>query len=263
MVRGFFVKSRSIALSNNHKTDMPEPEKSFGEKILGFFVKEDAQSNATPGGSTPPQPGNPAPPGYAPQAGSPVMRHSDRSLPQTPLPQASGTVDAKFAGHFTDVLTKANVQGPDYFEYRETLRHLADLGLPEDKRYQAAWASFRAMASGVSVQLLTSTANQYLTALSADRDLFLKSVETALNERVGGLQNEQKGIVADNEAATKQIAELQKRINTNNERLANIGGEISEQSTKLTQNRSNFEATYANFTEQIKNDVSKIQTYLK
>ncbi len=253
MVRGFFVKSRSIALSNNHKTDMPEPEKSFGEKILGFFVKEDAQGN-TPAGSVPA--GNPAPsppgssPGYAPQAVA-----TDRPVP--------GTVDAKFAGHFTEVLAKANVQGPDYFEFRETLRHLADLGLPEDKRYQAAWASFRAMASGVSVQLLTSTANQYLTALSTDRDLFLKSVETALNERVGGLQNEQKSILADNEAATKQIAELQKRINANNERLANIGGEITEQSTKLTQNRSNFEATYASFTEQIKNDVSKIQTYLK
>ncbi|MCY7356996.1 MAG: hypothetical protein LH609_05915 [Rudanella sp.] len=235
---------------------MPEPEKSFGEKTLGFFVKEDAKGGAQTGGN--PAPSTPSSlPGYASQPSAP--------LPQAPgpTPQTPGTVDAKFAGHFTDVLTKANVQGPDYFEYRETLRHLADLGLPEDKRYQAAWASFRAMASGVSVQLLTGTANQYLTALSADRDLFLKSVETALNERVGGLQNEQKGILTDNEVATKQISELQKRINANNERLANIGGEITEQSTKLTQNRSNFEATYASFTEQIKNDVSKIQTYLK
>lgn len=255
MVRGFFVKSRSIALSNNHKTIMPEPEKSFGEKILGFFVKEEAQGS-TPAGSVPTGNAPPSTPG-SPQGYAPP--------PQTPgpPPQPPGTVDAKFAGHFTEVLTKANVQGPDYFEFRETLRHLADLGLPEDKRYQAAWASFRAMASGVSVQLLTSTANQYLTALSADRDLFLKSVETALNERVGGLQNEQKQLLADNEATTKQIAELQKRINANNERLANIGGEITEQSTKLTQNRSNFEATYASFTEQIKNDVSKVQTYLK
>jgi len=237
---------------------MPEPDKSFGEKILGFFVKEDAKGGAQTGGNPITLPSTPSSsPGYTSQPSAP--------LPQAPgpTPQTTGTVDAKFAGHFTDVLAKANVQGPDYFEYRETLRHLADLGLPEDKRYQAAWASFRAMASGVSLQLLTGTANQYLTALSADRDLFLKSVETALNERVGGLQNEQKGILTNNEAATKQIAELQKRINSNNERLANIGGEITEQSTKLTQNRSNFEATYASFTEQIKNDVSKIQTYLK
>ncbi len=238
---------------------MPEPDKSLGQKILGFFVKEDTSPGGGTAGPAAPdssisQPGGPAVPQTYP-AGTPPT--------QTPVSQSQGTVDAKFAGHFTEVLTKANVQGPDYFEFRETLRHLADLGLPEDKRYQAAWASFRAMASGVSVQLLTSTANQYLTALSTDRDLFLKSVETALNERVGGLQNEQKGLLADNEAITKQIAELQKRINTNNERLANIGGEITEQSTKLTQNRSNFEATYASFTEQIKNDVSKIQTYLK
>lgn len=190
------------------------------------------------------------------------------SMPPSPgrndgPPIQQGTVDAKFAEHFAEVLGKANIQGPDYFEFRETLRNLADLGLPEDKRFQAAWASFKALAGGVNVQLLTSTANQYLTALGTDRDLFLKSVETAMNERVGGLQNEQKKLEADNEAIAKQIAELQKRQTANNERLANIGGEVAEQSAKLTQNRQNFEATYANFTEQIKADVSKIQTYLK
>lgn len=243
---------------------MPEPEKSLGQKILGFFVKDTEPTG-------PAQTGNPAPlnsgPPPAPGPGAqPQAMATDRptSTPQAMGTQPpSGSVDAKFAGHFTDVLTKANIQGPDYFEFRETLRNLADLGLPEDKRFQAAWASFRAIAGNVTVQHLTNTANQYLTALGTDRDLFLKSVETALSERVGGLQNEQKQLQADNEAIARQMAELQKRQTANNERLANIGGEIAEQTAKLTQNRNNFEATYASFTDQIKSDVSKIQTYLK
>ncbi|WP_185155582.1 hypothetical protein [Rudanella paleaurantiibacter] len=238
---------------------MPEPEKSLGQKILSFFVKdESAPRTDVSGTDVPGTTGAGVPlPGTQPPA--------SQTAPSTARPVANGApgeIDAKFADHFTEVLSKANVPGPDYFEFRETLRNLADLGLPEDKRYQAAWASFKAIAGNVDVAMLTSTANGYLTALNADRELFLKSVETALNERVGGLQNEQKALLADNEAIAKQIAELQKRQQANNDRLSNIGGEIAEQSTKLTQNRNNFEVTYASFTEQIKHDVSKIQTYL-
>ncbi len=261
MVRGFFVKSCSIALSNNHKTSMPEPEKSLGQKILSFFVKDEtAPGTDVPRTDVPGMAGSGAAlPGTPPPASQPAP-----ARPAPPVANSSpGEIDAKFADHFTEVLSKANVPGPDYFEFRETLRNLADLGLPEDKRYQAAWASFKAIAGNVDVAMLTATANGYLTALNTDRELFLKSVETALNERVGGLQNEQKTLLADNEAISKQIAELQKRQQANNDRLANIGGEIAEQSTKLTQNRNNFEVTYASFTEQIKHDVSKIQTYLK
>lgn len=174
-----------------------------------------------------------------------------------------GSIDTKFVDHFAAVLSKANLQGPDYFEFREILRNLSSLGLPEDKQFQAAWASFKAMAGTTDPQTLTVAANQYLAALNTDRDSFLKSVESAIQDRVGGLQAEQKKLQADNDAIGKQIAELQQRLGKNNDRLAQIGGEVVEQSTKINQNKANFEATYTNFTEQIKADVAKIGSYLK
>lgn len=226
---------------------------SFGRKILGFFIKE---------GSVPPATG----PGAAPVQSVAETARPD-ALPRiTPRPAETaqpGSIDTKFVGHFADVLEKANIEGPDYFEYRETLKSLADIGLDEGKRYQAAWASFRAMTGQADTSVLTNTANQYLTVLNADREQFLKSVETALAERVGGLQNEQKRLQADNEALQKQITDLQNRLTANTDRLGKIDGEMTEQSQKLTQNRQNFEATYASFTNQIKQDVSNIQTYLK
>ncbi|RYF69620.1 MAG: hypothetical protein EOO39_17225, partial [Cytophagaceae bacterium] len=175
----------------------------------------------------------------------------------------TGSVDTKFIDHFAGVLSKANLQGPDYFEFREILKNLSNLGLPEDKQFQAAWASFKAMAATGDPSVLATAANQYLTALSTDRDAFLASVDAAMKERVGGLQEEQQKLQADNEAITKQIADLQQRITANTERLTKITGEVVEQSSKISQNRANFEATYATFTDQIKADVSKIATYLK
>ena len=52
-------------------------------------------------------------------------------------------------------------------------------------------------------------------------------------------------------------------MDANTNRLAAIGGEITEQSGKITQNRQNFETTFAHFTDQIKGDVAKMTQYLK
>lgn len=218
---------------------MPESD-NLGHKILSFFIK-DAEPGATPANAPTSAPGVP------PQA--------------APLP--AGSIDAKFAEHFANVLAKSNLPGPDYFEFREALRGLAGLGLSEDKQFQAAWASFKAMGGAPDVTVLTNAANQYLSALNGDRESFNKSVDAAISERVGGLEKELVQLQTDNETLTKQLAEIQQRIVTNTERLKAIGGEIKDQSGKLTQNRQNYEATYGHFTQQIKDDVAKIGQYLK
>lgn len=235
---------------------MPEPDKSIGQKILSFFVKEGEPGVAT---GTPPAPSavatpRPAP---APEQSAPVT-----TSPATP----SEAVDAKFAEHLANVLAQSNPPGPDYFEFRETLRSLNNLGLSEEKQFQAAWASFKALAGPngpADVNTLTGTANGYIAALNKDRDGFGKSVEAALAERVGGLQNEQKRLNSENEALAKQLVEIQKQIDANKNRLTAIEGDINEQSAKITQNQQNYESTFAHFLNQIKDDIGKMTQYLK
>ena len=232
--------------------DQPADGDGFGRKLLSFFIKEEPETASQPAEgpvTRPVSPSTPVPPVVAtPRQSAPV----------------AGAVDNKFLEHFSAVLAKANLPGPDYFEFREILRSLANLGLSEDKQYQAAWASFKAMSGGgADVALLTGTANQYLTALNADRDGFIKTADAALSDKVGGLQNEQTQLQRDNEALAKQIAELQQRLSTNVERLAKIGGELDEQSQKITQNKANYDATFTTVTEQIKTDLAKIGSYLK
>jgi hypothetical protein len=231
------------------RTIMPESD-NLGQKFLSFFIKEE----------TPPT-GASFTPAQAAALGSQPRPATPPGPPSQPLPP--GSVDAKFAEHLANVLAKNNQPGPDYFEFREALRNLADLGLPEDKQFQAAWATFKAMGGAPDVSKLSSTANMYLTSLSADREAFGKSVDAAIAERVGGLEKEQQQLAANNEALAKQLAQIQQQLAANNERLAAIGGEISEQSTRLTQNRQNYEATYGLFTQQIKNDINRIAQYLK
>ncbi|RSK42966.1 hypothetical protein [Hymenobacter perfusus] len=221
---------------------MAEADDTLGRKILGFFLKDE-----------PTTPGQPAAGSPAPPAGVAPVR--------APLPP--GTIDPRFAEHFANVLAKHNLPGPDYFEFREALRGLAGLELSESKQFQAAWASFKALGGSADVNQLSSTANQYLTTLSQDREAFGKSVEAAIAERVGGLQTEQQQLQTENEALARQLTEIQQKMAANTERLTAIGGEITEQSGKLQQNRQNYEATYAHFTQQIKDDLTKIAQHLR
>lgn len=230
---------------------MPEPE-NLGHKILSFFIKDEGPAAPT------------APTVSAPAAAMPISQPANAPFPVAVASSpAAGTVDAKFAEHFAQVLAKNNQPGPDYFEFRGALQGLAGLGLGEEKQFQAAWASFKAMGGMPEVAALSRTGAQYLAALSADCDGFARSVDAALAERVGGLQAEQQRLQAENENLAKQIANLQERLAANTTRLSAITSESAEQSTRLSQSRQNYEVTYAHFTQQIKGDLDKIGQYLR
>ena len=228
---------------------MAEEEKSFGRKLMGFFIEEDTTHTQTQTTSTPTQ------------AGSPPQVQVQQNVA---VQNASGTgvVDKKFVDHFVSLLENSNLKGPDYFEYMQALKSLSGLGLSEDKQYQAAWASFKAMGGITDVNVLSNTANQYIGFLDNDRQGFLKDVEAAIVQKVGGLKNDLKSTQDENEAMAKQIIDLQNRINANNEKITKTTGDITEQSAKITTNKNNYEITYSSFVEQIKGDIARIKQYL-
>ena len=228
---------------------MAEEEKSFGRKLLAFFIEEDTTHNQTQTTVSPTQ------------AETPSKVQVQQNIV---VQNASGTgvVDKKFGEHFVSLLESSNFKGPDYFEYMQALKSLAGLGLSEEKQYQAAWASFKAMGGITDVAVLTNTANQYISILDSDRQNFLKDVETAITDKVGGLKNSLKTTQDENATLANKIIDLQNRINANNEKITKITTDISEQSAKITTNKSNYEITYSSFVEQIKGDISKISQYL-
>lgn len=223
---------------------MADSEPGIGRKILSFFINENTESEKPSTVSTP-----------APAA----------VAPKTTVPNVAGTadVDRKFVEHFVDLLEKANLPGPDYFEYKQALQSMEGLGLGEEKQFQAAWASFKAMGGAKDTNILRTSAEQYLGILDKDRTSFLKDVDVAIKNRVGSLHDEQKKLEENNTAFMQQIADLQKKIDDNKNRLGQISGEISEQSAKINANKESFEVTMNSFVEQIKSDLNKINQYLK
>ncbi len=222
---------------------MAAEEKSIGRKLLSFFITEETA-----------QPANVSTPTPAPTI---VVE----AIPPKNIDK--GVMDKKFIDHFVQLLENSNLKGPDYFEFMQALKSLSGLGLSEEKQFQAAWASFKAMGGITDVQVLTNTANQYIGILDNDRQAFLKDVEAAVTQKVGGLKNELKKTEDENESIAKQIVELQRRIDENKNKINQLTDSIDEQSGKITINKSNYETTHLTFVEQIKGDIDKIVKYLK
>ncbi len=223
---------------------MADSEPGIGRKILSFFINE---NNEVVKPKTPEATSTATPP------------------PTTTVPNVAGNanVDRKFVDHFVDLLEKANLPGPDYFEYKQALKSMEGLSLGEEKQFQAAWASFKAMGGIKDTSILKTSADQYLAILDKDRSSFLKDVDLAIKNRVGSLNDELKKLEENNTTFTQQIADLQKKIDDNKNRLGQISGEITEQSAKINANKDNFEVTFNSFVEQIKSDLNKINQYLK
>jgi len=225
---------------------MADSEQGIGKKILSFFIKESTEPVPTAATAEKPN-------------------EQPKPVPSPTVPNVAGTanVDRKFVEHFVSLLEKANLPGPDYFEYKQALQSMEGLGLGEDKQFQAAWASFKAMGGAKETTILKSSADQYLAILDKDRASFLKDVEKAINDRVGALQQEHKKLEENNIAFAQEMANLQKKIDDNKNRLGQISGEITEQSAKINVNKESFEVTYKSFVDQINSDLTKINQYLK
>ncbi|MGX5856235.1 hypothetical protein ACWKW6_21465 [Dyadobacter jiangsuensis] len=229
---------------------MADSEPGIGKKILSFFIK-DADETALAAQAPKPATASPAP-------------ETSKPAPVT-VTNAAGTgqIDKKFTEHFVNLLEKANLPGPDYFEYKQALQSMEGLGLGEEKQFQAAWASFKAMGGAKDTTVLRTSADQYLTILVKDRESFLKDVDKAIKERVGALQDEHQKLEQTNAAYAQQIIDLQKKIDDNKNRLGQIAGEVSEQTAKINTNKDSFEVTYVSFVDQIQSDLAKINQYLQ
>ncbi|MGG7664974.1 hypothetical protein [Dyadobacter sp. BHUBP1] len=228
---------------------MADSEPGIGKKILSFFIKD---ADETASGTQVPRP-----------AAAPIPESSKPAPATVTNAAGTGQIDKKFTEHFVNLLEKANLPGPDYFEYKQALQSMEGLGLGEEKQFQAAWASFKAMGGAKDTTVLKTSADQYLTILVKDRESFLKDVEKAIKERVGALQDEQQKLEQTNAAYAQQIIDLQKKIDENKNRLGQISGEVAEQTAKINSNKDSFEVTYVSFVDQIQSDLVKINQYLQ
>jgi len=137
---------------------------------------------------------------------------SDPSFVVMPTQQSSNNksqLDPTFVKFFEDELVKANLPGPDYFEFRQQLiktqQKMATKGMAAPEVVlQAVLMNFE--TQDITPAKLIETAKQYKTVVKQKNDDFLKGATTEKNNQ---LQKRQSVLQAHNDAINNLQQQLQ------------------------------------------------------
>ena len=175
-----------------------------------------------------------------------------------------GTIDKKFADYFADLLSKADLPGPDYYEFSQALQSMSDSGMPEANIFKVAWKTFTtAMGGSKDPNALIVAGKHYLQMLELDKTDFMKRFDEKKSEQVGVLETKLQSLNQEAVNAAAEIEKLQKKISDNNTLIAQTKGDIAQQTTKLETNKSNYVATLQVFSGKIESDLAKIPQYIQ
>jgi hypothetical protein len=167
-------------------------------------------------------------------------------------PRSASRADDRFAGHFDQLLSEANIPGPDYYEFSRMIGVMQ--GIPDEgARYGAAFAGLQ--VQGLDKQQLLTTAGEYLRILATDADQFQKTVDAALQEKVRGKETEAEEKAGRIQALSQEILQLQQQISA-------LQAEVRANKDKLTSGSSAYTAESQRRQQQIKNDIDKINQYI-
>jgi hypothetical protein len=225
---------------------------SLGKKILSAFMEVTDEKKE---GSTQEQNRHEASnAGVGADAGQAHGSRGNAAGPDTGRqePESASRSDDRFAGHFDQLLSEANIPGPDYYEFSRMIGVMQ--GIPDEgARYSAAFAGLQ--VQGLDKQRLLTTAGEYLRILATDADQFQQTVDAALQEKVHGKETEAEEKAGRIQALSQEILQLQQQISA-------LQAEVHANKDKLTSGSSAYTAESGRRQQQIKNDIDKINQYI-
>lgn len=166
----------------------------------------------------------------------------------------------KFEKYFDQLFDKANLPGPDYYEFFKTMETLEAHIHDEKARLSATFASLS--IQGLTKEKLITTATQYKEIMENDKLNFEKALSGKLNSEIVGRNNELKGMESKIQAHSELIQKLTKEITEYQIQMGKLKNEIIEEENKLTANKSGYMLACSAVINKIVSDIQKIQSTL-
>lgn len=199
-------------------------------------------------------------------------KKSEKTTPKTntPAPSATpttvntpageGAFEDKIAESLFKALEKNNIDGVDYFEFKNSLKSLISLPMDEGTRFRSAFATASTM--GLTIDILKNSAQHYLNILEDEKKRFVQSVTNHNNTNVIGKRNEISGLDEKVKTKSEQIKKLTDEIHHHQKQIDKLKGEITAAKNQILQTEANFNNTFKTVTTEIKEDIAKIENYL-
>jgi len=169
----------------------------------------------------------------------------------------------KFSDILFKAIEKANKEGFDYLEFRQSIKNLKKQKIAEDeaKLFEAAYALANTM--NVTKQQLIESAHYYLEVLKKEEANFNESLannaKVKLAEKRKKLEELKRKFYEDK----KQLEILKKRLEENHKTIDNMIEELDKAGKKVESLKNGFRAALTNISDKIKEDIEKIKKYIK
>ena len=189
--------------------------------------------------------------------------------PRAAAPVSSNETEAPHTGQVTDkfmkilfgAMDKANLDGFDYLEFKNSLNSLKKMQqMDEATRFKSAFAMAQTM--GATPQNLAQTAQHYLNVLEKEEKKFEQALDGNMQTQIGSKQQEMKALASQINEKEKAIKKMMAEIEANKKKHAKLMNDVKKASTKIDVTKSDFIASYEAIRAQIVRDMKRIKEYL-
>ena len=172
-----------------------------------------------------------------------------------------GVIDQKIVENLLRKVGEHNLEGFDYFEYRQSLKALDKMPMDEATKYRSAYATASTM--GISLQHLLDSATFYLEVLQQQDENFQKEAEQKKQKQVNQKEAEAARLEKQIEEYEEKIKQLQEKIKRNQIRIEEITREVKIDKVTIDKERNNFLASFNFLRSEFVDDIAKMKKYLK
>jgi len=178
--------------------------------------------------------------------------------PIIPVPQPvvmSGIADPKIIEAISQSIDKANIPGPDYYEFRKTMDAMQKIGTLDDKSvYTSAYAALS--IQGCTKRILISSIDTYMEVIDSE----VKRFDFELNEQI---ETAVKIPLEKIQEINKRIESMQKEINDLSIESINLQAAANTEKLKIDSIAANFSRSVEIVKRNLLSDKEKIDTYIQ
>jgi len=178
----------------------------------------------------------------------------DPSMTQNSSPQSDPPPDSfsqndlkKMMDRLSNTIASKNQEGFDYLEYRNAIKELILNGQTESTAFTTVFTTAKTI--GVTKQTLVDSANYYLSILDSEYKEFNDELNSRKNSDIVEKENAVKKIGSEIEKLIKEKEKLEKEILKSKDKIEGAG--------------TAFISAYKNINSKIKEDIQKLDKYIK
>jgi len=172
-----------------------------------------------------------------------------------------GRFNEEFYNHFQAEISKNDLEGADYYEFRKTYEVLSK-SMPEIAALNATYQALRATSPELNVPKLLETAKFYLGLIDKEDESFESQFNEKLNIEVIGRETAIEEEHALQDVKLAEIETLKQEIAESQTRIGGLEDEKNAEEFKLKEVKANWDFTIKLVKNNINTDVSNIQAHL-